>query len=724
MATWGSKVLLSLWLVCTCFFSYMYSYPLDPWSNLHFAEAGTDIIPAMWVFNWQLTHLASGDFEQLFTGNAFYPLEESVLFSVNLLSTAFLSVPLYWVTGDFFLCYRVSIFCSFVLCSVGMLLLSRQLKLGVLASIIASLVFAFSEYRLLSSYANLAAMQWMPFTLLYIHKYFNEKRARHLYCAAIFFGLQTTACETYLILFSIIAMVFILILCHQNNTWRSKVFYRDASAPVILALIPALINYFPYWEVSRNYGFERSIATQAFYGLPLDSFFLAPGAFFFEHFVGWFEPFEGGNYPVGYVALMLTSGAILALREKGVGRIVWMRMFDIFLFVVLLITFATWQFQSDIFRFIVHKFPYLKDNYNVILTAILSPIFILFFMRLVFSKFIRSLYLGVKKNDVLFLYTVISLLAFFVSLGPVIKTHGQNYLAANPIDIFLFHMFPGFSAIRAISRMGGLIPLGLGISAAISFTLIRDRINAVIWKRVFSLFVILFLVWETIPSKGLNKPLHLERLDTPLEYVWLKNNAVEGPVMEWPSFCFICDSYYMLWSVYHGKTIVNGYGSWQWDGLKKVNRIENLSDQKSILSLHAFGVRYLFVRKHGLTFPSWAKNNIGDFYLIKKFENAWVYENKNAQTQFMPQEYWENFLVSYGKVGENLWNLTFTFSSPEKYYINKQKILLSVEVYWEDGSSQNIEISLYPTLWQNGDTLSRTIKSKGQRIVKVTLNAL
>ena len=159
MATWGSKVLLSLWLVCTCFFSYMYSYPLDPWSNLHFAEAGTDIIPAMWVFNWQLTHLDSGDFEQLFTGNAFYPLEESVLFSVNLLSTAFLSVPLYWVTGDFFLCYRVSIFCSFVLCSVGMLLLSRQLKLGVLASIIASLVFAFSEYRLLSSYANLAAMQ-------------------------------------------------------------------------------------------------------------------------------------------------------------------------------------------------------------------------------------------------------------------------------------------------------------------------------------------------------------------------------------------------------------------------------------------------------------------------------------------------------------------------------------------------------------------------------------
>ena len=89
----------------------------------------------------------------------------------------------------------------------------------------------------------------------------------------------------------------------------------------------------------------------------------------------------------------------------------------------------------------------------------------------------------------------------------------------------------------------------------------------------------------------------------------------------------------------------------------------------------------------------------------------------------MPHESWKFFSVSHRKVGENLWNLTLTFSSLEKFYINKQKRLLQVEISWEDGSSQNIEMNLYPTLWQYGDTFSRTIKSEGQRIAKVTFNA-
>ena len=236
MLSRGSTFLLCFWMGLILLFTYTYTYPYDLLSKLQFAQAHTESVPAFWAFNWHLTHLVTGDLDQLFTGNLFYPLEDSVLFNENLLSTALLSIPLFWLTGDSYLCYEASIFGSFILCSLGMYLLARQLGLDILASILASLIFSFSEYRSGTFiYGHYAAMQWMPFTLLFIHKYFDQKKRGHLYLAALFFGLQATASATYFILFSLFLLAFLIILCVQNKSFRSKSFYADAAPPFFLA---------------------------------------------------------------------------------------------------------------------------------------------------------------------------------------------------------------------------------------------------------------------------------------------------------------------------------------------------------------------------------------------------------------------------------------------------------------------------------------------------------
>ena len=118
-----------------------------------------------------------------------------------------------------------------------MYLLSRQLNFDTVPSILAAFIFSFSEYRIGTyTYGHFPIMQWMPFTLLYIHKYFDQKKCFNLYVAAIFYALQATASAHYFVLFSLFLLVFIAIIAFQNNALASRWFYKDAVLPFVLAM--------------------------------------------------------------------------------------------------------------------------------------------------------------------------------------------------------------------------------------------------------------------------------------------------------------------------------------------------------------------------------------------------------------------------------------------------------------------------------------------------------
>jgi len=103
-----SFVPVCLRLILIILLSYLYSHPFDIFSRGAFIGI-TDSSLAMWIFDWQLRHLSSGNLGALFGGNMFYPLDNSVVFSINMLSTVILSVPLFLVTGNPELCFNASI---------------------------------------------------------------------------------------------------------------------------------------------------------------------------------------------------------------------------------------------------------------------------------------------------------------------------------------------------------------------------------------------------------------------------------------------------------------------------------------------------------------------------------------------------------------------------------------------------------------------------------------
>jgi len=214
-----------VWSLLTILLAYWFSYPLDILSRHNFFGV-TDPTIGLWVLNWQLSQMSSGNFDQLFTGNSLYPLDSPIYFCPPIFSTVVLTLPVFLVTKDPYICYGFVIFSSYVLSSLGMFLLARRLKLDRAAALLAAMIFTLSESRYgVSTSLPLIIVQWMPFTLLFVHKYFEEGRRVFLYWASLFYLMQVTASAYHGIFFSVVLLLFVLILSSQQDSFRFRIFF-------------------------------------------------------------------------------------------------------------------------------------------------------------------------------------------------------------------------------------------------------------------------------------------------------------------------------------------------------------------------------------------------------------------------------------------------------------------------------------------------------------------
>jgi len=136
------------------------------------------------------------------------------------------------------------------------------------------------------------------------------------------------------------------------------------------------------------------------------------------------------------------------------------------------------------------------------------------------------------------------------------------------------------------------------------------------------------------------------------------------------------------------------------------------------LSLYAFGVRYLVVHRTGGNFPEWAEETLGEFKRVETFDNALVYLNKNAKTNFLPEKFLDYFTASVESANDTN-RLILKFNSPDEYYISKNKKILKIKVNLESSTNSfNYEWPFYPTLWQDGDSYSLILDKNSSRVIE------
>ncbi|MBF0456908.1 MAG: hypothetical protein HQK99_03330 [Nitrospirae bacterium] len=681
---------------------------------------------SLWSFNWELSRLASLDFLNLYNGNIFYPLKNVILFSESSLSNIIASLPVYLITLNPYTAYIVNLFVSFPLTALGMFLLARELKFSRNAAAVAAFIFAFSEFRFTFSGANFQQipMQWMPLTLVFVHRYFSTHKTSNLIIAAVFFSLVSASTGYYFMSFSILCAIVFIFHILKSGDCRRKAFYKAAVPAVMIVIATAASIYFPYLQVHRNFKFTRSFSEQIGYGASLENYLSSANSYVLHNITNGFSRIEG-NLSVRYTALLLVFTALFyywkkgTARERPQGASLFAGRANIALALLACLAIVLSFFvKENRYGIPVSSLPHMMslrnliDNIPLLVPAfIFTPLIIALTVRMIFSKTVN----GIVKQETMFLYLLISFTIFAMSLGPFIKI-GEKIIGFNPIGLFLYGVFPGYDGMRAVSRAGGVVTLGVSILAAEGVRIIEEKIPRALYRDLIFWGIVVILAIESYPVRGHLNLFEDKTVQPPAKYLWLKEQRDNAPVLEWPLHIpFDGEGKYVEGSMIHGKPIVNGLSSYQWEGHVRLTTLAgSLDDDMALKAIYAFGVKYLIINAENGAFPLWAKHEIGQFTLAKEFPDALIYVNQDAKTQFPDDDFLKHFSsFSCEESGKDSYIFSIEFHSKDKYYVSRDKIV--VEVFWNTGKTQHTDKrSINPALFADHDVVVIKVKKSGE----------
>ena len=270
-----------------CALTVVLTWPLAPRAH----EATLPVSPDTQLFIWTLawdTHAVIHQPFAIFDSNIYYPERRTLAYSENLLGSTIFAAPVLWASGNPLLAMNVVALLSVVLGGLGAYLLAVRLGMRRDAAILAGAVFAFAPARLFRiSQLHLTTIQWVPFTLAFLHSYLDSRRPRDLRLAIAFFTLQVltsghgavfiivaaAALIVYRLFFASLSSASRILPAEAGSHPKSRASSPESRAPSsivslikdigltgILLLIPAALIAIPYHRVQVEMGLKRPLA--------------------------------------------------------------------------------------------------------------------------------------------------------------------------------------------------------------------------------------------------------------------------------------------------------------------------------------------------------------------------------------------------------------------------------------------------------------------------------
>jgi hypothetical protein len=272
------SVLRQFWKVLLAFaaLTFVLTYPLsvDPGGRVLAIAPDTDLF--IWSLAWD-THALFAQPLSLFDANIYYPESRTLAYSENLLGGILFSAPAWWLTGNAVLAMNVAALASCVLCGAGGWLLARRLGLSNHAALLAGIVFAFTPPRFLRlSQLHLTMIQWVPFTLAFLHSYLDSGRRRDLLLAALFFTLQALSSGHGAVFAALGAAALILYRIALGERLNAGRRLKDLGVSGAVLLLPSMLVALPYLAVQREMQLRRSLEDASAWAAPAASFLASP----------------------------------------------------------------------------------------------------------------------------------------------------------------------------------------------------------------------------------------------------------------------------------------------------------------------------------------------------------------------------------------------------------------------------------------------------------------
>ena len=243
-----------------CALTVVLTWPLAPRAH----EATLPVSPDTQLFIWTLawdTHAVIHQPFAIFDSNIYYPERRTLAYSENLLGSTIFAAPVLWASGNPLLAMNVVALLSVVLGGMGAYLLAVRLGMRRDAAVLAGAVFAFAPARLFRiSQLHLTTIQWVPFTLAFLHTYLDSRKPGDLRLAIAFFTLQVLTSghgAVFVIVAAAALIVYRLVLREPIEAVRRV---KDIGLTGILLLVPAALIAIPYHRVQVEMGLKRPLA--------------------------------------------------------------------------------------------------------------------------------------------------------------------------------------------------------------------------------------------------------------------------------------------------------------------------------------------------------------------------------------------------------------------------------------------------------------------------------
>jgi len=214
----------------------------------------------------------------LYDANIFYPEKRTLAYSEALVVQAAMGAPLLWAGASPVLTYNVLLIAGFALTGWAMCLVLAAWTGDWVAAVAGGVLMGFNAHTL-THMPHLQAqhVEFLPFALLALDRLLAEPRVSRALSLALWFTLQALT-SFYLLVMTTVALV-------GATAARPEAWTRPRAVRVLASLIGAAIMAFvvllpfllPYWHVSHDQGFTRSLEEVAGFTATWRDYLTTPG---------------------------------------------------------------------------------------------------------------------------------------------------------------------------------------------------------------------------------------------------------------------------------------------------------------------------------------------------------------------------------------------------------------------------------------------------------------
>jgi hypothetical protein len=470
-----------------------------------------------------------------------------------LLSAILVFTPVYWVSRNPILAYTVTVVLFRALSGWAAYYAARRLTGSPLAGWVGGIVFALCPFR--TDYYHFAHMQLSfatPLAFVAFARFLERERARDLAWALVFLWCQMITVMYFGIPLSLmlagLAVGFVLL---RPRPWRFRtaVALMVGGIAFVLAFLPIA---WPYLVTRAEMGFERDLEDAITRSADILTYVDAGR----ENRL--YRLAESGRNPAlfpGFTVYALALCAfVLAPRPAGPALPrpgVWARRLVGGGLAVTLAAIAVFLVTGGgaVTLLGVELSMTELDRAVAALLALGAVWLALEGRAWVRAGRARAL----SPREWAPLLGLLALVFALLSLGPVMQLGGRE--VGDGLYAWLYPVFPPLRAMRITLRIGFAAMFLLGLLAAFGLVALRARLATTRLAPALALVPLLILV-EYLP-----RPLDFDVIrwdDPPPVYRWLAGQPGDFAILEWPSFNELPDATYGMWTVLHGKRLVNG----------------------------------------------------------------------------------------------------------------------------------------------------------------------